>query len=103
LDRGSLYNTISGNVISNNNPTGIYMVYAFDNVISKNNFIDNYGSGGEPEKWWGNAYFCVPPRIKTFIGANSWRSNYWSDYSGSGVKIINGDIEIWLIIIIKYN
>jgi hypothetical protein len=26
------------------------------------------------------------------FGANNWDNNYWSDYKGSGKKIIPGDI-----------
>jgi parallel beta-helix repeat protein len=88
------YNTVSGNIISNNNPTGIYVSYAFDNIIKENNFVDNYGSGGDPKKWWGNAYFCLPFKLKSLFHANSWDGNFWSDYKGFGVKIIPGDIEI---------
>ncbi len=95
ISEGCRYNTVSGNVISNNNPTGIYVNYAFDNVISGNNFIDNYGLGGTPKKWWGNAYFCLPFRLKSLFGANSWNGNFWSDYKGFGKKIIPGDIEIF--------
>jgi len=89
----SRYNTVSGNIISNNNPTGIYVVYAFDNVITGNNLIDNgIGYNG---KEWGNAYFCVPFKLKSLFGANSWDGNFWSDYKGFGKKIIPGDIEIF--------
>jgi len=87
------HSTVSGNVISNNNPTGIYVLYAFDNAISGNNFIDNHGTGSH-EKEWGNAYFCLPFKLKSLIGANSWDGNFWSDYKGFGKKIILGDIEI---------
>jgi parallel beta-helix repeat protein len=104
LSEGCRYNTVSGNIISNNYPTGIQVIYAFNNVISGNNFIDNYGLGGTPEKWWGNAYFSLPFRLKSFIGANSWDNNFWSDYKGSGVKIIPGLIQLNLIIIFRnYN
>jgi len=91
------YNTVSGNIISNNNPTGIYVNYAFDNVISGNNFIDN-GAGSSEKEWWGNAYFCVPFKLKSLFGANSWNGNFWSDYKGFGKKVIHGDIEVWFII-----
>jgi len=91
------YNTVSGNVISNNNPTGLYVNYAFDNVITGNNFIDN--GIGHNEKEWGNAYFCLPFKLKSLIGANSWNSNFWSDYKGFGKKIILGDIEIFGVLL----
>jgi len=95
LSKDCRYNTISGNIISKNNPSGILVIYAFGNVIKENNFIDNYGpTGKSPKKWWGNAYFCLPFRLRSLIRANSWNNNYWSDYKGSGVKIILGDIEI---------
>jgi parallel beta-helix repeat protein len=95
LSKDCSHNTISGNIISNNNPTGIEVIYAFDNVITGNNFIDNYGpTGNSPKKWWGNAYFCLPFRLKSLFHANSWDGNFWSDYKGFGVKIIPGDIEI---------
>ena len=87
------YNTVSGNVISNNNPTGILVIYAFDNVITENNLIDN--GIGHNEKEWGNAYFCIPFKLKSLFGANNWNGNFWSDYKGSGKKIIPGDIEIF--------
>jgi len=87
------YNTVSGNVISNNNPTGILVIYAFDNVITENNLIDN--GIGHNEKEWGNAYFCIPFKLKSLFGANNWNGNFWSDYKGFGKKIIPGDIEIF--------
>jgi len=89
------YYTVSGNVISNNNPTGLYVIYAFDNVISGNNFIDN--GIGHNEKEWGNAYFCVPFKLKSLFGANNWNGNFWSDYKGFGKKIIPGDIQFTLL------
>jgi parallel beta-helix repeat protein len=86
------YYTVSGNVISNNNPTGIYVIYAFDNVFTGNNLIDN--GNGNHGKEWGNAYFSLPFKLKSLFGANSWDGNFWSDYKGSGVKIIPGVIEV---------
>jgi parallel beta-helix repeat protein len=86
------YNTVSGNVISNNNPTGVYVLYSFKNVISGNNFIDN--GIGYSGKEWGNAYFCLPFRLISLFGANSWDGNFWSDYKGFGRKMIPGDVEV---------
>jgi parallel beta-helix repeat protein len=86
------YNTVSGNVISNNNPTGVYVLYSFKNVISGNNFIDN--GIGYSGKEWGNAYFGMPFRLKSLFGANSWDGNFWSDYKGFGRKMIPGDVEV---------
>jgi parallel beta-helix repeat protein len=92
IDEGCRFNTISGNVISNNTASGIQVVFAFDNVITGNNFIDN--GNGNHGKEWGNAYFSLPFKLKSFIGANNWDGNFWSDYKGFRKKIIPGDIFI---------
>ena len=84
-------NIVSDNIISNNKPTGIYVLSSFDNVITRNNFIDNYGEGRTPKKWWGNAYFNNPLEKWRFFNLNTWKSNYWSDLS-SNIKIIKGNL-----------
>jgi len=89
-------NIVSGNVISNNNPTGINVVYAFDNVITRNNLIDNYGDWSSPDRYWGNAYFYYG---WDFFKANNWDGNYWSDSITGGLfpKIIRGNVVFFLI------
>jgi parallel beta-helix repeat protein len=89
-------NIVSDNIISYNKPCGIQIIYSYDNVITRNNFIDNYGEEGTPERWWGNAYFCNPSYTWRFFNMNSWKRNYWSDLS-SNIKIIKGSIEFYII------
>ena len=88
---GCSNNIISDNIISNNKPTGIYIVYAYDNVITRNNLIDNYGEG-TPERWWGNVYFINPLDKWRFFNMNSLKSNYWSDLGGGNIKFIKGHL-----------
>jgi len=87
-------NYISDNVISNNNPTGIYMLTGIDNVVIRNNFIDNWGDSGTTERWWGNAFFNYEMFQWRFLRLNRWWRNYWSDHSGIFPKAIRGDMEI---------
>ena len=90
---GSNRNIISGNEISYNHPTGVYVSVSYYNVISGNNFIDNEGEGYKEE---GNAYFNY---AGLHIFANIWRGNYWSDSLSGGTlpKIIPGEIKIFFI------
>jgi len=96
LGGGSSNNYISDNVISKNNPTGLRITTSHDNVITGNNFIDNYGEGDTPEWWWGNAYFYYG---WDFFKANNWEGNYWSDSITGGLfpKIITGLIVFFLL------
>lgn len=84
-------NYVSDNVISNNIPCGLQTEYSHRNIITKNNFIDNYGDSGAPEKWWGNAYVHVQDG---FFKKDSFKNNYWSDSFGIFPKIIQGYLEI---------
>jgi len=84
-------NYISYNVISNNNPCGLQTEYSYRNVITRNNFIDNYGENGTPEKWWGNAYFHIQ---QGFLNKDKFKENYWSDSLGIFPKIIHGYLEL---------
>ncbi len=88
-------NYVSDNVISYNNPTGIYMLTGVDNVVTRNNFIDNWGDSGKPKRWWGNAYFNYELNQWRFHRLNCWRRNYWSDSHGILPKVIHGDY--WII------
>jgi len=88
-------NNISDNVISYNNPTGVYMLTAVDNVVTRNNFIDNWGDNNEPESWWGNAFFSYTEFQWRFLRLNYWRRNYWSGHSGILLKAIRGEMEIY--------
>ena len=89
-------NYISDNIISKNNPAGLQIILSHDNVITRNNFIDNYGEEGTPERWWGNAYFYYSLK---FFKVNDWKGNYWSDSTTGGLflKIIRGDVVFFSI------
>ena len=81
---GTEKNTITGNNIKRNGWYGIQLeVFNFDNIIHKNNFIDN----GE------NAYFVCNLFQKH---KNNWYGNYWSDYNinSSFPKIIKGRLRV---------
>jgi len=91
-------NYVSDNIISKNNPTGIYMLTGVNNIITRNNFIDNWGNNGKREKWWGNAFFNYELNQWRFRRLNCWDGNYWSDSLGIFPKVIRGDIEILGII-----
>lgn len=96
---GSNYNIISGNIISRNNATGIIVFDSYHNFITKNNFINNFGGGGYPQRWWGNAFFdFIAIRFICLFHANTWNLNYWSDYTYEGQfpKIIRGALELFL-------
>jgi parallel beta-helix repeat protein len=95
LTWGTKNNYISNNVISNNNPTGIFMLTAVDNIVTKNNFIDNWGDSDTLEMWWGNAYFNYEINQWKFLRLNRWDGNYWSDSLGILPKAINGVMEIF--------
>jgi len=88
-------NYISDNVISNNNPTGIYMLTGVRNVVTRNNIVDNWGKSGTPERWWGNAFFNYELSQWRLFRLNCWRRNYWSGHSGILPKAIHG--VYWLI------
>jgi len=78
-------NHVTDNHISNNIEAGVYAYFGYNNIISRNNLIDN----GE------NAFFEVK-LSKSF--SNRWRENYWSDYSvEKSYKIINGRFSIFLL------
>ncbi|MCK4416167.1 MAG: right-handed parallel beta-helix repeat-containing protein, partial [Thermoplasmatales archaeon] len=72
-------NYISDNHISNNIQVGVYIDYSYNNVITRNNFVDN------PK----NAFFTYGFRP---FKNNKFDANYWSEYTGSGKlpKIIIG-------------
>ena len=91
-------NYISDNIISYNNPTGIYMLTGVDNVVTRNNFIDNWGDSDTPKRWWGNAYFNYELKQWRFHRLNCWRRNYWSDSFGILPKVIRGDLEFFFFI-----
>ena len=84
-------NYVSNNIILKNNPCGLQTEYSHGNVITKNNFIDNYGENGTPEKWWGNAYFHIQDG---FFNKDRFKENYWSDSLGIFPKIIHGYLEV---------
>jgi hypothetical protein len=83
--RGSYYNIIAGNQITDNE-FGIHTTYAFsqggaeNNIIYYNNFIDNIKNVDNEAV------------LTTTISVNSWDNgafgNYWSDYTGTDA---NGD------------
>ena len=81
------------NTLKNNNATGLYILGSTNNLITKNNFIDNryWSNDFIYERYWGNAYFYIKP--SDFLNQNKWEKNYWSDYNGFGPKIIRGEIE----------
>ena len=86
-------NYISDNVISNNNPTGLYMLTSVNNVVTKNNFIDNWGKSGTREKWWGDVFFNYEKSQWKLFRLNCWSRNYWKGHSGNLPKAIHGDME----------
>lgn len=95
---GSNKNIVSGNVISKNDPTGIIVFNSYNNIFSENNFIDNWGSEGYPQRWWGSAFFAfIGIRIKSYIHPNTWKENYWSDYKFKGniPKSIKGIVVLF--------
>jgi len=91
LTRDTHNNYISDNVISNNNPAGIIICDGVDNVVTRNNFIENWGDSGTPERWWGNAYFLYELKQFRFHRLNCWRRNYWSGHFGIFPKAIHGE------------
>jgi len=78
------YITISENVISSNSMYGVLIQYSGHTIIYKNNFENNSV----------NAYFEL--HNLRFFGTNKWffllKGNYWDDWTGSGSKIIHGEI-----------
>jgi parallel beta-helix repeat protein len=93
-------NYISDNDVSNNSPIGIFILDAYDNVITNNNLIENNCEGSPRERGWGNAYFICNFKLGKLFNLNSWDNNYWSDYIGLRIfpKIILGDIKVSLIL-----
>ena len=96
----SLFNIFSGNNISSNNHTGIFLDCSLYNKIYGNN-ITNNGVGIELSTSFANdiyhnnfiendlhAFF-----IESFL--NRWNENYWDNWIGIGPKIIVG--KIWII------
>jgi parallel beta-helix repeat protein len=100
---GSNRNIVSRNQITKNDPTGIIVFDSYNNKFTENNIIDNWGSEGYPQRWWGNAFFLnVVIRIRSLIYANNWNRNYWSDYNLKGTfpKAIKGIIILFPISLI---
>lgn len=67
------FNRISNNIIKQCSEYGIWIIWSFLNLITKNNFIDN----------GCNAYF----ENSSF---NLWWKNYWDDWSSSRPRPIEG-------------
>jgi parallel beta-helix repeat protein len=63
-------NNISSNNFKNNNIEGLYLIISNENIIEKNNFMDNRK----------NARFIASFR-------NTWDSNYWDDWIGIKIDI----------------
>ena len=78
--------TISENAISSNDWYGVYIIDSGQSVIYKNNFENNDV----------NAYFKLYNLKNCF--RNKWsfllKGNYWDDWTGSGPKIIQGEMKL---------
>ncbi len=92
-------NYVSDNLIFKNNPTGLQTEYSYRNVITRNNFIDNYGESGAPERYWGNAYVHIQDG---FFKKDNFRNNYWSDSLGIFPKMIPSSLEIMKVFTIEW-
>ena len=71
------------NNVENNFQFGIYIFFSSSLKLSYNNFISNYVS----------AYFK-----QSFLSFNSWKKNYWDDWSGNGAHRIYGEIDDFILI-----
>jgi nitrous oxidase accessory protein len=71
------------NNVEDNFQFGIYIFYSSRLKLSYNNFISNYVS----------AYFK-----QSFFSFNSWKKNYWDDWSGNGAHRIYGEIDDFILI-----
>jgi parallel beta-helix repeat protein len=81
----SIYDSSSNDLFLNNiiesYQIGIYIEYSSFTKIFYNNFIENY---------------IHSSFIQTLLSFNSWKSNYWDDWQGTGNYKITGDLE-WII------
>ena len=78
----SLGNTISDNIICNSTFAGINLLASFNNNIHKNNFLEN-----NIHAIFYNSYF------------NSWKGNYWDDWTLLFPKPIYGTAFYWIPLI----
>jgi len=79
-NNGETHYYVSKNLISDNNPTGLYILDSYYNTIERNDFINNSIN---------NAFFTYE---SYGVSHNSWLRNYWSD-SKLGIlpKFIHGE------------
>ncbi len=108
IDTSSNYNTITGNIISNNydgihldssiyntiegnniskNKRGIYLGFSNRNTIQKNNFIDNE----QDVYFWNNFRNMF---LQLFM-RNRFKQNYW-DRAQVLPKLIRGEFYVWI-------
>ncbi len=94
-------NQIINNYISNNNPTGIFLLISKNNLITDNRISDNklgvyadfaYKNTISGNNFIGNnrnAYFDSEYFL---IHRNTWDNNYWSDYKIGRFYLIGGTV-----------
>lgn len=84
--------------VANNNSRGFEISASSNNLIARNEISDNTNVGiriknyGYFNSFENNYLDNVVNAEQLFDGNNTWKSNYWSDYSGSGSHVI-GSIE----------